>query len=100
GDATTTAGRGAGALCGNTGSDTFIWNPGDGSDVIEGGSDESDVLLFNGAAAAETFTRSPGATSNTRLLLTRDIGGISMDVAGVEQVNVNGLGGGDTFTVN
>ena len=33
---------------GGTGNDTFVWNPGDGSDAVEG-QDGTDTLQFNGA---------------------------------------------------
>jgi Ca2+-binding RTX toxin-like protein len=35
-------------MFGGPGDDTFVWNPGDGSDTIEGQSGQ-DTLLFNGA---------------------------------------------------
>ena len=36
------------------GDDEFIWDPGDGSDTIEGARGH-DVMTFNGAAGNETF---------------------------------------------
>ncbi len=36
------------------GDDVFIWDPGDGSDVVEG-QKGFDTMVFNGAAAAEHF---------------------------------------------
>jgi hypothetical protein len=82
---------------GGEGSDTFVWDPGDGSDTIEGGGDESDVMVFNGNAGAEQFTLS---AVGTRLRLFRAQGNINMDIAGVEHVALNPLGGADTVTVN
>ena len=35
------------------GNDTFVWNPGDGNDTVEG-QDGTDTLLFNGANVNET----------------------------------------------
>ena len=78
------------------GNDVFIWNPGDGSDVIEGGSG-IDTLLFNGANIAETFTIS---ANGERVLFTRDIGNVTMDVNDVELVDLHALGGADTIVVN
>ncbi|HET6575770.1 MAG TPA: calcium-binding protein [Fimbriiglobus sp.] len=83
-------------MFGGDDSDTFVWNPGDGSDLIEGESG-TDALAFNGSGSAEVFTLS---AVGTRVELLRDLGGIDMDVAGVEQVNLNAGGGTDTATVN
>src|SRR5262249_56918988 len=52
---------------------------------------------FNGANVSEKIELS---ANGSELLLTRDIGGVTMDVTGVEQVNVAALGGADTITVN
>jgi Ca2+-binding RTX toxin-like protein len=46
---------------------TFVWDPGDGSDIVEGQSG-TDTLLFNGAAGAEIFAAS---SNGGRLLFTR-----------------------------
>ena len=40
------------------GDDTFVWDPGDGSDIVEG-QDGNDTMVFNGAAAAEQSTSPP-----------------------------------------
>src|SRR5262249_33640889 len=40
------------------------------------------------------------SANGTRLRLFRDVGNVTMDVNGVEQVNVAALGGADTLTVN
>ena len=78
------------------GDDTFVWDPGDGSDSIEG-QDGTDTMLFNGAAGAEKFDLS---ANGNRLKFARDLGNITMDTHGVEQVDVNALGGADLLTVN
>ena len=39
---------------GGAGNDTFIWNPGDGSDTVEG-QGGSDSMVFNGANVSENF---------------------------------------------
>ena len=78
------------------GDDVFQWDPGDGSDVVEG-QDGIDTLLFNGSAANERFEVS---ANGGRVLFTRDVGNIVMDVNDVETINVNALGGTDSVTVN
>src|SRR5215475_14285602 len=78
------------------GDDVFVWDPGDGSDAIEG-QDGFDIMRFNGAPAAEQFTLS---ANGPRLRFLRDVGNITMDTAGIEQVDVNALGGADLVTVD
>jgi Ca2+-binding RTX toxin-like protein len=78
------------------GDDTFVWNPGDGSDTVEGQSG-NDTMLFNGANVGERFDLSP---NGSRFRLFRDVGNITMDTNGVEQVDLNTLGGTDTITEN
>jgi Ca2+-binding RTX toxin-like protein len=78
------------------GDDVFQWDPGDGSDVVEG-QDGTDTLLFNGSAANEIFTAS---ANGGRVLFTRNVGAISMDLDDVETLTLNALGGTDTVTVN
>jgi Ca2+-binding RTX toxin-like protein len=89
-------GRGDDLLLGGTGNDTFVWNPGDGSDTIEGDAG-ADTLQFNGANIAERFDLS---ANGSRLLFTRDVANITMDVNGVETVNIAALGGADSVNVN
>src|SRR5262249_27256948 len=71
-------------------------DPGDGSDMIEGQGGH-DTLQFEGANINEKFDLS---ANGTRLRLTRDVGNVTMDVNGVETVNVDALGGADVITVN
>ena len=78
------------------GSDSFRWDPGDGSDVIEGQRGR-DTMLFNGAAANETVTMT---ANGERLIFLRNPGNVTMDTDGVEVVDFNALGGTDTVTVN
>ena len=75
---------------------TFRWDPGEGSDVIDG-QDGSDRMLFNGAPGADTVTM----TANFgRLTFFRNPGNITMDTDNVEIVDFNALGGPDSVTVN
>lgn len=78
------------------GSDVFQWDPGDGSDVVEG-QDGDDRLLFNGSAGNEIFNV---AANGGRVLATRNLGNIVMDLNDVERIDFNALGGSDTLTVN
>jgi Ca2+-binding RTX toxin-like protein len=78
------------------GNDTFVWNPGDGSDGVEG-QDGADTLQFNGSNANENIDLS---ANGSRLRMFRDVGNVTMDVNGVEKVNIAALGGADTLTVN
>ena len=63
-----------------SGDDTFVWDPGDGSDVVEG-QDGNDTMVFNGAAAAEQVDVS---ANGSRLRFFRNPGNITMDTASVE----------------
>jgi Ca2+-binding RTX toxin-like protein len=78
------------------GDDTFQWDPGDGNDVIEGqgGRDE---MLFNGSAANEIMAAS---ANGGRVLFTRNVANIVMDLNDVEEIRANALGGADNLTVN
>jgi Ca2+-binding RTX toxin-like protein len=78
------------------GNDTFIWDPGDGSDKVEG-QRGADTMVFNGAAAAEQVDVS---ANGSRLRFFRNPGNITMDTAGVERVDFTALGGADVVTVN
>jgi len=79
-----------------TGDDTFVWDPGDGSDVVEG-QRGADTMLFNGAGGDEQVELS---ANGKRLKFVRTQGNITMDTAGIERVDFNALGGADDVTVN
>ena len=79
-----------------TGDDTFVWNPGDGSDTVEG-QGGNDTLLFNGANVAENIDIS---ANGSRARFFRDVANVTMDLNGVETIQFNALGGADTITVN
>jgi hypothetical protein len=83
------------AFLGN-GDDTFIWDPGDGSDVVEGGRG-SDTMVFNGAGGNEIMA---ATAFFGRVEFTRNLGGILMDLDGIESIDVNALGGTDSVTVS
>ena len=77
------------------GDDLFQWDPGDGSDVVEGG-DGIDTMLFNGANIAERMDIS---ANGGRVLFTRDVANISMDLNDVEHVQIRALDGADNIVV-
>jgi Ca2+-binding RTX toxin-like protein len=79
-----------------SGNDTFVWDPGDGSDTIEGRSG-TDTLQFNGANIAEHVDLS---ANGPRLRFFRDIGNVTEDTDGVENVVFTARGGADTVNVN
>ena len=78
------------------GEDTFVWDPGDGSDVIEG-QGGLDKLVFNGAGASENVDIT---ATGSRVRFFRDVANITMDMDDVERIDFNALGGNDNITVN
>ncbi len=78
------------------GDDVFQWDPGDGSDVV-GGEDGYDLVRFNGSSANENYDFSDNAS---HLRFTRDVGSIVLDAHGMEQFDLQTLGGSDTATVH
>ncbi|MGL4621598.1 MAG: calcium-binding protein [Chroococcidiopsis sp.] len=78
------------------GNDTFIWNPGDDNDVVEGQAG-SDTLRFNGANIAEAFDVS---ANGGRVRLFRNVANVIMDFDDVERLELNALAGADTITIN
>lgn len=96
GDDTADGDRGDDVAFLGEGNDTFVWDPGDGSDRVEGEAG-FDTMLFNGSGADEVFELS---ANGPRLRFTRDVANIVMDTDGVERVDVEALGGADTLTLN
>ena len=78
------------------GDDVFQWDPGDGSDTVEG-QDGVDKMLFNGSNGAENFAVS---ANGQRVLLTRNLGNIVMDINDLEKIAINTLGSADNVVVN
>ena len=91
-----TGGRGNDVALLGSGNDSFTWNPGDGSDVVEGQAG-IDTLLFNGSNASENIDIS---ANGSRVRLFRDVGNVTMDLNGMEHIQLATLGGADTITVN
>ncbi len=77
------------------GDDTFVWNPGDGNDTIEGGAG-TDRLLFNGANVNEDIDI---LANGPRSLFLRNIANVTMDMDDVEVIEFNALGGADNIVV-
>lgn len=95
GDDFVDGGPGADVAMLGAGDDTFRWEPGDGSDVVEGQGD-SDTLDFNGSGASENVLLS---ANGSRVRLFRDVANVTMDCNQIEQVKFHALGGADIITV-
>jgi hypothetical protein len=78
------------------GQDTALWNPGEGSDAIDGGGDR-DALVFAGSNAAETMSLS---ANGSEAVFLRDVAAIRMDLDNVEEFDLFTLGSADSVTVN
>src|SRR6188768_3178360 len=77
------------------GDDVFQWDPGDGSDVVEG-QDGADRMLFFGANIDEEINV---VANGGRVLFTRDVATVTMDLDDVENIEFRALGGADKITV-
>jgi Ca2+-binding RTX toxin-like protein len=91
-----TGGQGQDQLFGQSGNDAFFWSPGDGNDRVEG-SFHVDTLNVSASNASETVDLS---ANGNRLRLSRNIGNVVMDVAGVERVQLDARGGSDLIVLN
>ena len=97
GNDTIVGGRGNDVARLGDGNDVFIWNPGDGSDVVEGQAG-IDTLDFRGAGASENVSIS---ANGQRAMFFRDPSrSITMDLHGVERIQFEALGGSDNVVVN
>jgi Ca2+-binding RTX toxin-like protein len=92
---TLTGGDADDQVFGQSGSDRIIWNPGDDTDLNEGG-DGSDTVEVNGGNGAEQFT----ATANgTRVRFDRITPApFAIDIGTSEKLTVNANGGDDSFS--
>src|SRR4051812_9302245 len=90
-----TGGTGDDQAFGQAGNDRMIWNPGEGTDLNEGG-DGTDTVEVNGGNGAEVFT----ATANgTRVRFDRVTPApFSIDIGTSESLVLNANGGDDVFT--
>jgi Ca2+-binding RTX toxin-like protein len=78
------------------GDDVFEWDPGDGSDTVEG-EGGNDQMLFVGSNASEQIDIS---ANGSRVRFFRDVGNITMDLGGVEDIEFRALAGADSIVVN
>jgi len=92
---TLTGGDGDDQMFGEAGNDRMIWNPGDDSDLMEGGTG-IDTAEVNGGNGAEVFT----VTANgSRVRFDRlDPAPFALDIGTTENLVVNMNGGNDTFS--
>ena len=88
--------QGTDTVLAGAGNDVMQWDPGDGSDTLEG-QENRDTLRFNGSNINEITELS---ANGGRVLMTRNVASIVMDLNDVEVVEHNALGGADTTTVN
>ena len=108
-------GAGTDTIFGSQGND--LVNGGPGNDIVElqatgttrsSGTPATAATQSTGKAAPTGWSstaRTPRKTSISRptavsIRLTRDVGGVTMDLGGIETVDLNALGGADTVTVN
>jgi Ca2+-binding RTX toxin-like protein len=94
GNDTLTGGTGNDQVFGQAGNDRMIWNPGEGTDLNEGG-DGIDTVEVNGGNGAENFQ----VTANgTRVRFDRvSPAPFSLDIGTTENLVVNGNGGDDVI---
>ena len=80
---------------GESNNDRMIWNPGDDTDLNEGGAGD-DTVEVNGGNAAEAFTTT---ANGTRVRFDRlDPAPFSIDVGTSENLVLNANGGNDSFS--
>src|SRR4051794_2250566 len=92
---TLTGGTGEDQVFGQGSNDRMVWNPGEGTDLNEGG-DGTDTVEVNGGNGAEQFT----ATANgTRVRFDRvSPAPFSLDIGTSEKLTLNANGGDDSFS--
>jgi Ca2+-binding RTX toxin-like protein len=77
------------------GADVFQWDPGDGSDTVEG-QDGPDTMVFFGSNVAENIDV---VANGGRATFIRNVGSISMDLDDVEGLEFRALGGADNIVI-
>ncbi|HEX4999276.1 MAG TPA: LEPR-XLL domain-containing protein, partial [Terriglobia bacterium] len=97
GDDVIQGGLAADVVDGGDDSDLLIWNVGDGSDTTIDGQDGDDTLNVLGTDGSDDFMVGP-AVSGTGFFL--ESGGIVIVLDGIENLNIDGGAGGDTFAIS
>jgi Ca2+-binding RTX toxin-like protein len=92
---TLTGGDADDQVFGQGGNDRMIWNPGDDTDLNEGG-EGSDTVEVNGGGGAEVFTVT---ANNPRVRFDRlDPAPFAIDIGTSEKLVLNANGGNDSFS--
>jgi Ca2+-binding RTX toxin-like protein len=105
-------GTGDDTLDGGTGDDLILWRVGDGRDVVDGGTG-TDTFHVAGDATAETYhiwsrdawslagNSLAGFHALSEIIITRGATNtVVAELRNVEEIVINGRGGGDAFTVH
>jgi Ca2+-binding RTX toxin-like protein len=92
---TVTGGDGDDQAFGQSGTDRMVWNPGDDTDLHEGG-DGTDTVEVNGGGGAEQFTTT---ANGTRVRFDRlNPAPFAIDIGTSEKLTLNANGGDDSFS--
>jgi Ca2+-binding RTX toxin-like protein len=92
---TLTGGDADDQVFGQSGNDRMIWNPGDDTDLNEGG-EETDTVEVNGGGGAEQFTTT---ANGTRVRFDRlNPAPFAIDIGTSEKLVLNANGGDDSFS--
>jgi Ca2+-binding RTX toxin-like protein len=78
------------------GNDTFQWDPGDGSDSVDGQAG-FDTMRFNGSNIGEEINI---LADGTHAELTRNVASIDMHLNSIERIEFRALGGADNIHVH
>lgn len=89
---------GSDGLHGQEGSDRILWDEGDGSDVVEGGAGESDVLSASTGGGADDLLLQSAPGSRAEVGRTTGTA-FSLDVGSVEELAVSSGPGADDIDV-
>ncbi|MGL4396934.1 MAG: peroxidase family protein [Hyphomicrobium sp.] len=102
-------GAGNDTIIGGTGNDLSLWRVGDGRDVINGGVGGTDTAHVAGDGSQEAFivytaanavaAGITGLNAATQIVITRN-GAVINELNNIEEIVINGLGGGDTFATS
>lgn len=113
-----TLGAGDDTIGTGAGDDTIFWTVGDGRDIVDGGADTDIFDVTGDASADETFFIETVTDYNirtglgglldvdTEIVVSRSLAGptgastVIAELDGIEDIDVNGLGGADNFVVS